>query len=229
LGKTLPVFITETGWKHTVNTKKEKLLEPGELTEKYKYAFENVWTDKEIVAITPFVLNYQEDLFNNFSWKREDGSFYPFYQSVQEIPKVKGTPQLEDKGEIVFFIGPTILEEGARGSGYLFIKNEGQAIWTPEDTKVNISFQNEGGISVSISSSLEPKKTQFFSVNFPTPEYQGSLWGKLVIERNGKKISSEYRFEIYQLKKDKGILASIVEVKNILVGWVTQKAKNILK
>ncbi len=83
----LPVFITETGW---VNTLGERLV-----SQRFKYAFENVWTDKNIVAITPFILNYQGGPFDIFSWKDANSEYYDFYYKIKDLPKNAGSPILE--------------------------------------------------------------------------------------------------------------------------------------
>ncbi len=229
LKRDLPIFITETGWKHSKGEEKSKLLSPTEVAAKLKYAFENVWVEKEIVAVTPFVLNYQEPLFANFSWKAEDSTFYPFYFQIQSMPKTKGDPAQEDMGEIVFFISQKILEEESKISGYILIKNEGQSIWTPEDTQILMQFQDGFKQKQFIQTSLEPNKSSFMAISFYTPKYQGQLKGKLTIVRKDKVVSSVYNFEIYQLKKDQGFVSTLVEFKNIVSGWVTQKLKYVLK
>lgn len=61
--KDLPVFITETGW---IRQKREEQR----VAENYRIALENVWgSDSRVMAVTPFVLDYQTDPFLGFSWK----------------------------------------------------------------------------------------------------------------------------------------------------------------
>lgn len=85
-GKDLPVFITETGWD------KDKV---GELkvAEFYKYAFENVWNDPKIVAVTPFLLSAGTGSFPKFSFISQNGDKNLLYQALKDLPKVKGKPQ----------------------------------------------------------------------------------------------------------------------------------------
>src|SRR3989344_543595 len=52
LGKQLPVFITETGWQH-------QSLTTETIAEYLKEASLGAWKDPRIVAITPFIFNYQ--------------------------------------------------------------------------------------------------------------------------------------------------------------------------
>ena len=48
-GKNLPIFITETGWSA------ERISE-NQIASYFTYAFKNVWSDQNIVAVTPFLL-----------------------------------------------------------------------------------------------------------------------------------------------------------------------------
>ena len=60
-----------------------------------KYAYENIWSkDKRIVAVTPFILNYQQEPFFDFSWKKSDTDFFPVYSEIQSINKIAGIPVL---------------------------------------------------------------------------------------------------------------------------------------
>ena len=84
--KNLPVFITETGWAHS-------RLSPEQVSEYLIIASQTVWNQPQIVAVTPFLFNYQDSLFSMFSWlglgTREP---YSFYHSYQGIAKVNGAP-----------------------------------------------------------------------------------------------------------------------------------------
>lgn len=85
-GKTLPIFITETGWssdKVSIDTQ----------VNYYKNAFSGVWSDKNIVAVTPFILSAGVP-FRQFSFI-VDNKKTNLYLSFLQTPKVKGTPQIE--------------------------------------------------------------------------------------------------------------------------------------
>lgn len=84
-----PIFITETGWKNT--------LDADTLNEYYTKAFSEIWNKDNIVAVTPFILGYNSEPFEEFSWKNGDsGEFYDFYYTVANLPKTKGQPVLSD-------------------------------------------------------------------------------------------------------------------------------------
>lgn len=86
-GEDLPVFITETGWPR--NTISDTLA-----SSYYKQAFENVWNDKDVVAVTPFLLKAGEGAFTEFSFLTTDGKPSEIYKSIEEMSKRKGTPTL---------------------------------------------------------------------------------------------------------------------------------------
>lgn len=84
-GKNLPVFITETGW----STEK---VSQNQIASYFAYAFENVWSNENVVTVTPFLLQAGPGPFFQFSLIREDGAFNEISKTLQGIPKTKGTP-----------------------------------------------------------------------------------------------------------------------------------------
>lgn len=126
--KNLPVFITETGWTHPPSDTSNK-FDPKEFGERFKKAYETAWSSNNVVAVTPFILNYQTPPFDTFSWKKKDGSFYEFYFDLKEMPKVKGEPKQENKGEVQTILLPEVLTVQDTTYGLLYIKNTGQKIW----------------------------------------------------------------------------------------------------
>jgi hypothetical protein len=92
-GKDLPVFITETGWS------KEALSE-SQISEYFKYAFEYIWSDKNIVAVTTFLLQGGQGSFSKFSLINVDGSSNNIFLTLQKILKTKGKPILDMSTDI---------------------------------------------------------------------------------------------------------------------------------
>lgn len=86
-GKLTPVFITETGWSN-------KNIPDGKIAEYFSYAFEYIWSDNDVVAVTPFLLQAGAGPFLEFSLTSRDGNFNTISQVLQKIPKVQGTPIL---------------------------------------------------------------------------------------------------------------------------------------
>lgn len=85
--KDLPVFITETGW--ATDAVPHNLV-----ADYYPIAFNNVWSDKNIVAITPFLLQGTGGPFQKFSFFGENNALSPQYNSIKSFPKIKGNPSL---------------------------------------------------------------------------------------------------------------------------------------
>lgn len=94
--KNLPVFITETGWAHKEGIPfRADYYSAADVADFIKTAGDTVWNDPEIVAVTPFILNYQSFPFSHFSWQELDSDrFYPQFDAYRSIPKVAGTPVL---------------------------------------------------------------------------------------------------------------------------------------
>lgn len=128
--KNLPVFITETGWSRKISNLKFQISNENTIAEYYKTAFENVWLpDNSVVAVTPFVFDYQSEPFLEFSWKHyQNDGFYQQYYTVQAMTKTKGEPEQIDTGQMSF----NLPRELVANSNYHFIihlKNQGQAVW----------------------------------------------------------------------------------------------------
>jgi len=146
VSKELPVFITETGWKRTIQNS-EFIIQ-----NYFKTAYEDVWLpDSRVRAVTPFVLDYQTDPFLEFSWKlptdttlgrpHESGNFYQQYYTVQSLPKVKGEPEQREKGSISFNL-PKELVAQSKYDFKVSLKNSGQAIWD-KDENYELRIKNE--------------------------------------------------------------------------------------
>ncbi|HSX09680.1 MAG TPA: hypothetical protein VLF93_05995 [Candidatus Saccharimonadales bacterium] len=83
--KTLPIFITETGWSsNSVN--------PDQEVSYYDTTMKTIWNDPGIVAITPFLLNAGAGPFAQFSFINTDGSKTKQYEYFYTLPKTKGIP-----------------------------------------------------------------------------------------------------------------------------------------
>ncbi|MBI2032966.1 MAG: hypothetical protein HYT10_00655 [Candidatus Levybacteria bacterium] len=87
-GKSLPVFITETGWsRERVSNLLTSLY--------YQTAFASVWSDTNVVAVTPFLLRANSGPFTMFSFLQPDNTPTLEYTMLHDLPKVKGEPITE--------------------------------------------------------------------------------------------------------------------------------------
>lgn len=84
--KNLPVFITETGWS-------KEAVSDTRIAFYYKEAFKSVWSDDNIVAVTPFLLRAGVLPFSNFSLIL-GSKIGPEYKSIEEMAKTKGEPKV---------------------------------------------------------------------------------------------------------------------------------------
>lgn len=87
--KSLPVFITETGWSLD-------MVNESKMASYYEEAFKTVWNDENIVAVTPFLLKAGTGPFSQFSLINIHGAPTLGYKALEKIQKVKGNPKLPD-------------------------------------------------------------------------------------------------------------------------------------
>lgn len=85
--KNLPIFITETGWSSNKISKNQ-------IATYFTYAFNSVWSNNNIIAVTPFLLQAGTDPFSQFSILNTDGSHNDIAFALKELPKTKGTPTI---------------------------------------------------------------------------------------------------------------------------------------
>lgn len=195
VNKVLPVFITETGWKHSNGIKyDESYPGPEVVAEYYKQAFATAWASNRIVAVTPFLLDYKEPPFDQFSFKINQGAqtitdagkdYHLPYYVLQDSPKEKGKPLQIESAEITK-IG--IEKDGftnyfeASESGTLVslaydepyklvisIKNTGQTIWGKDCDCALILFGGGASLDktrfeVPADEAIEPNQETTFNI-----------------------------------------------------------------
>jgi len=169
LKKDLPVFITETGW----------AIYPRLAASYFKLAFKNLWLkDERIVAVTPFVLNYPQRPFTEFSWLDENGNPHSQYQTIQSLPKLSWWPPQEEKyglGEVI--IPPFMLSE-SNFKGKIPLKNLGQSILGEKEPFFFSSFTNSSEIFLSpatLSGKLKPGQEGFLEFQIKTASGAGEF------------------------------------------------------
>lgn len=196
LNNEIPVFITETGWAHRIIPTDKKYPDPDKLGVKFEYAFNYVWSDSRIIAVTPFVLSYKQPPFEIFSWRKQDNTFYSFYDSVKNIKKQKGTPIQTDKSDILaFYVFPYQLTN-SRYTGIFLVKNTGQSIWN----KNELIIHSTDGVAPIITSTsfieLEPNQVGLISFNGTAKSSTGSNFYSVALYRNNLPISKKYDFHL---------------------------------
>ena len=165
INKELPVFITETGWIHELDREGKNNTSISKVGQKLQFSLKNVWNDKRIVAVTPFILGYLDSPFDVFSWKDKNGNFYEFYNEVQSIPKIKGKPDQITKGKIELAFVPPIVRLNKDFNGFILAKNIGQSIWEP-GTVIPSLYSGKDLILENIkSNSIEPGQVGILTFN----------------------------------------------------------------
>lgn len=163
VNKELPVFITETGWSSTASG-----LEGAGIN--LKIAYESLWlTDNRVVAVTPFVLNYQSEPFLPFSWIPEgNNGFHPIYETIKNMKKTVGEPQIIESGEIDFDL-PQEITVTSTYHFQVMIHNTGQSIWDSDEGyyfTLN-SIRPEQYLASEINT-VEPNQSVVIDVYFST-------------------------------------------------------------
>ncbi|MCS6956612.1 MAG: hypothetical protein NZM02_02075 [Patescibacteria group bacterium] len=200
IDKNLPVFITETGWKHNQYNNYQKQLSPEIVADYFKIAFENIWlNDQRVKAVTPFVFDYQAEPFLEFSWKKiSENDFYPQYYLVSSLPKIKGEPEQIEKGEIKFNLSEELVEQ----SDYHFkitLKNQGQGYWTDSDYQLLLFSDLKEKTNIEFLSGhigdIMPSEEKEANIYLKTKN-QGKEKIKFILKKNNKKILESKEWDI---------------------------------
>lgn len=196
VSKNLPVFITETGWS-------DEKLNHEEIGKRLKYSYSEVWSDKRIVAVTPFLLNYTTPPFEVFSWKNKDGTFKSFYDDVKGIKKTKGEPVQEVKGKILgVFVNPFVIANSSL-KGIVLAQNLGQSIWVSSEIKIE-DVSQQITIDTENYGEVEPNKLRLMHVKISELKNAGTNEIPLVIKyKDAKSVSEAHNSQIVVVEETK--------------------------
>lgn len=197
VSKTLPVFITETGWKHAEGVSFDRSLPSADTVGDYfQNAFQNAWNNSQIVTVTPFLLSYQEAPFDHFSFKKLTGepqslkilgasypNYYGAYQTIVDLLKVLGKPVQENKAELV---KGEVYSSIVAGESYLIpltFKNTGQSIWGEDGPLELRALSGSGELGIAPARlpaqlRIEPGQEVTFNIKLKAPQsgnFKGSL------------------------------------------------------
>ncbi len=92
-GKKLPVFITETGWS-------DNRLSKNQISSYFTYAFESVWSDPGVAAVTTFLLQAGTEPYLQFSLLDGNGNLNEISDTIQKLPKIAGKPTVNYNTEL---------------------------------------------------------------------------------------------------------------------------------
>jgi hypothetical protein len=91
----LPIYITETGWLDRVSYSR--------LQANYDYAMRYIWSDEQIVAVTPFVLAGSPGPFAEFSFINEKGEPTNHWQALSQVIQRYQSQYLTQRPEALSF------------------------------------------------------------------------------------------------------------------------------
>jgi hypothetical protein len=193
--KALPVFITETGW---------KLGSDITVSQNFQIAY-NLWSqDQRIWAVTPFILNYQSPPFLEFSWRKPgDNGYWQQFYSVQSSSKIKGEPEIIEKGKIEYKL-PHELVAQSKYDFRVSAENTGQAIWD-ENYGYKLQITNDGVKStetlVGVVKDIKPFQEKSIYFSLKTGLKEGTQQVRFTLVKDGKNIleSKAWKFNILPL------------------------------
>ncbi|MFZ5845696.1 MAG: hypothetical protein ACOY0S_04510 [Patescibacteria group bacterium] len=183
--KRLPVFITETGWMHSQGKIfNPLLLAPEAVAGNLTLAAATVWPDPRVVAVTPFVFNYQDLPFDHFSWKTLGGdNYYPPYFAYQAIPKVKGRPRQRLEFKLSSALFPATLVASSSYTLTTKIKNLGQGILDPvDDYRLTVEAKPNFNWVVERLPTLEPGEEGEITIHLTTAAPPGTYNFRVQLE-----------------------------------------------
>lgn len=188
--KDTPVFITETGWVHAEGVAYNPRYQSAEVvTENYEAAFSSVWDDPRIVMVAPFILNYQTPPFDHFSWKKQGtDEYYPVYERILGIRKVRGLPPQYDTASLsTEHIPPALVTDG-RYHLPVIVRNTGQSIWGQDSGwQLIVSGSSMSRYTFDVPS-LKPNEDAVIPLSFTAPSAEGAIPLVLGLVKNGEPI-----------------------------------------
>lgn len=195
--KELPVFITETGWKRGSEET---------VADNFQTAYDQIWLpDNRMMAVTPFVFDYQSEPFLEFSWKKYSSQdFYQQYFMVQSMSKIKGEPEQREKGWISYRL-PTDLVVQSTYHFNVKLNNLGQAVWDKDSGYQLNQYSVKSVESVEFLfddlKNINPFEEKDVYFTLKTNEDLGKKKIKFILQKNDKNIlkSEDWNFNILPL------------------------------
>lgn len=196
--KVLPIFITETGWKHSDGVSvNNNFPSPETVAGYFKDAFDQAWNNNRIVAVTPFLLNYSDPPFDQFSFKKVGSElknakpgdeYHPAFYEIQNLHKTAGKPEQIEKAQ---FTKLGLEKDGF--TNYLEATSSGISASLPQNETYNLllTFKNTGqsiwGDGNNITLNLSGGEKVFEQTTFSLPdskkiEPQGEVTFKIPVK-----------------------------------------------
>lgn len=200
----IPIFITETGWVKNAQN----------LDSNYEESFKNIWNDKRIVAVTPFILRYLTPPFEQFSWVSKEGVPTSFYEKVKNMQKPKGEPvqvhSLEYKNNPI----PPQLFSSSNYEFEIDVKNTGQSIWESSNFEVVVNCTKELTCSADKLPPLSPGQEGKILVKVKTSNSITESKIKIDLMFKGKQFGSPFESTFVTINRPL-LLFKIMEIFKI--------------
>lgn len=194
VSKNLPIFITETGWVHSQGViQNPGLLSPEQVGNNLRIAAGSAWQPSSILAVTPFVLNYQAYPFDHFSWRKLGSpDYYPLFIGYQDIAKTAGTPKQREHFILDMSVVPKTLVAGSTYTLQSTLKNTGQSILTEQDGyALRLSIKGDFSVVYDPLPIVEPGQSGPISLHIETPQATSSHAYTLEFTHHGQTIPIE--------------------------------------
>ncbi|MGI5840813.1 MAG: hypothetical protein ACOX6N_01155 [Patescibacteria group bacterium] len=178
--KDLPVFITETGWPHREGIAKNNRYYTADTAANFLLTAFDIWhQESQVVAVTPFIFNYPNPPFANFSWLDTEKKLYPAYEKIISKGKSKNKPPQITTYEMVDIKIPFLIFTDTDYSGEIILKNTGQSIWGEH----NFCLTPQASANVSLDAVCTPN-------NFIFPNQTIKLHFKFKISPDTDKVNT---------------------------------------
>ena len=159
--KTLPVFITETGWPHQEGKIENNRFYPAEKTAQFISQAYQIWEkEDQVIAVTPFILSHQSGTFTNFSWLDQDQKPYSQYQAVSKIEKRSQKPPQIEEITVRKINLPLTDNSDEVYWGEITLENTGQSIWGEKEKFCFNPFEENQGVGYLSSLCLKQGQTK---------------------------------------------------------------------
>ncbi len=194
LKSNLPIFITETGWIH----QQGKVLgattnQTSALSDFFTTAFTSIWNQKNLVAITPFVLNYPQPPFSQFAWQEPNtDDFFPHYYAVKNLEKNSGQPVQIHNSQLISSNIPSQLIDSSTYRFSTTFKNTGQSIWNQDFFLKPTGDFPTNNITITKLESTKPFSDHTFTIDLTTPETPGEYQLNFQLQTNLSLFGEEF-------------------------------------
>jgi len=206
INKVLPVFITETGWPHEEGFQPHQgFFRADQVAQFFQTYLQDVLRDPQVIAITPFILNYQGEPFDHFSWQKPNSQdFYPQYGAVLGLSKQKGQPKQEQKLVIMNNL-PRLFYNRSAYHFQITIRNEGQAIWSVSEGYQLCLADRPQNLSILFNDLpvIIPFGQTTVTLSLNTGRHLGQFDWQIAVCRNHQPVSNRISWPVKVLPKIK--------------------------